>query len=184
MSVIYYKYLEAPIGRLLLCSTERGLCRIGFDRSRQQEEELEELEQWARLRIAADSRLLEGGFHIEEAEEQLRQYFAGERSGFSVSLDLHGTPFQQQVWQSLAKIPYGEVRSYKQIAQNIGSPKAVRAVGGANNRNPVPVIIPCHRVIGASGDMVGYAGGLTIKQMLLELEGYQLPLTSLTGVKL
>ncbi|MDQ0892397.1 O-6-methylguanine DNA methyltransferase [Paenibacillus sp. V4I9] len=102
--------------------------------------------------------------------QQLEQYFRRERLSFEGELDLQGTEFQKQVWTALLSIPYGEIVSYKHIAEAIGSPKAVRAVGGANNKNPIPVIIPCHRIIGASGDLVGYGGGLPIKVLLLDLE--------------
>jgi methylated-DNA-[protein]-cysteine S-methyltransferase len=102
---------------------------------------------------------------------QLRAYFAGELRNFDVPLDMQGTPFQLGVWRELERIPYGETRSYMQIALAIGAPKAVRAVGAANGANPVPIIVPCHRVIGTSGKLTGYGGGLPLKQRLLELEG-------------
>jgi len=104
------------------------------------------------------------------AAAQLEEYFDGERREFDLPLDPSGTPFQMAVWKELLAIPYGETRSYKQIAENIGSPKAFRAVGLANNRNPISIIIPCHRVIGSDGSLVGYGGGLDMKQKLLELE--------------
>ena len=105
-----------------------------------------------------------------ETERQLRAYFAGDLRHFDLTLDLAGTPFQQCVWRELLKIPYGETRSYSQIARGIGAPSAVRAVGAANGANPVPIVVPCHRVIGASGKLVGYGGGLPLKQRLLALE--------------
>ncbi len=107
---------------------------------------------------------------IKEAAAQLTEYLAGERRTFDVPLAPEGTIFQRKVWDALTRIPYGETRSYAEIAKSIGQPKACRAVGMANNKNPVAVIIPCHRVIGANGKLVGYAGGLGIKQKLLELE--------------
>jgi methylated-DNA-[protein]-cysteine S-methyltransferase len=107
---------------------------------------------------------------IREAAEQLRQYFAGERRSFDLPLNPTGTPFQKKIWQLLNTIPYGETRSYKQIAAAAGNEKATRAVGQANNRNPIGIVVPCHRVIGADGSLVGYAGRLDLKQMLLELE--------------
>jgi len=106
----------------------------------------------------------------KEAFLQLDQYFKGERRDFDLPLKIEGTIFQQQVWKALMTIPYGEVRSYKQIAEQVGNPKACRAVGMANNRNPLPLFIPCHRVIGANGSLVGYGGGLDIKIKLLQLE--------------
>lgn len=103
--------------------------------------------------------------------EQLRAYFAGHLREFQVPLDMLGTDFQKRVWRQLETIPYGETRSYTQIAKSIGAAQAVRAVGAANGANPVPIIVPCHRVIGASGKLVGYGGGLPLKKRLLELEG-------------
>ena len=107
---------------------------------------------------------------LRQAAEELREYFAGERREFTVPLAPKGTPFQQRVWAALQTIPYGETRSYKEIAAAVGNEKACRAVGMANNRNPLPIFIPCHRVVGANGKLVGYAGGLEVKSYLLELE--------------
>lgn len=107
---------------------------------------------------------------LREAVQQLHAYLAGRLQSFHLPLAPHGTPFQQNVWAALCTIPYGETRSYKQVAEMLGNPKACRAVGMANNRNPIAVIIPCHRVIGANGTLVGYGGGLLLKKRLLELE--------------
>ena len=107
----------------------------------------------------------------QEAAAQLQAYFAGRLRDFDLPLDLQGTDFQKRVWRELERIPYGKTRSYMQIADAIGLPKAVRAVGAANGANPIPIIIPCHRVIGASGKLVGYGGGLPLKKRLLSLEG-------------
>jgi methylated-DNA-[protein]-cysteine S-methyltransferase len=107
---------------------------------------------------------------MQETVRQLRDYFAGKLREFHLPLDMEGTEFQKRVWHALLTIPYGETRSYTQIAAQIGAPKAVRAVGAANGRNPIPVIVPCHRVIGASGDLVGFGGGLAWKRLLLDLE--------------
>jgi methylated-DNA-[protein]-cysteine S-methyltransferase len=106
-----------------------------------------------------------------EALRQLRAYFAGQLRRFDLPLDMQGTPFQLRVWRELRLIPYGETRSYMQVASAIGAPRAVRAVGAANGANPIPIVVPCHRVIGASGKLVGYGGGLPLKKRLLELEG-------------
>ncbi len=108
---------------------------------------------------------------IAETARQLRAYFAGQIRQFNLPLDLRGTQFQLRVWHELERIPYGETRSYSQIADAIGSPHAVRAVGAANGSNPIPIVVPCHRVIGANGKLVGYGGGLPLKKRLLELEG-------------
>jgi methylated-DNA-[protein]-cysteine S-methyltransferase len=107
---------------------------------------------------------------IKKAAAQIEEYLAGKRKQFTLPLVMHGTEFQTAVWRALQKIPYGETRSYKEIAAAIGRPKAVRAVGMANNRNPISIIVPCHRVIGHDGSLVGYGGGLPLKQYLLELE--------------
>lgn len=106
----------------------------------------------------------------ESAIEQLNEYFTGKRKEFDLPLDPSGTPFQKKVWAALQQIPYGETRTYKQIAQAVGNDKASRAVGMANNKNPIAIVIPCHRVIGTNGSLIGYAGGIHIKESLLELE--------------
>lgn len=108
---------------------------------------------------------------LDEAEAQLQAYFAGVRTTFDLPLAPKGTPFQRAVWDALRAIPFGETRTYAQIAAAVGNPKACRAVGLANNRNPIAILIPCHRVIGANGSLTGYAGGLAVKKALLALEG-------------
>ena len=108
---------------------------------------------------------------IGEARRQLEAYFAGKLKEFDLPLDLQGTAFQVRVWRELERIPYGQTRSYMQVAANLGAEKAVRAVGAANGANPIPIVVPCHRVIGASGKLVGYGGGLPLKKRLLTLEG-------------
>jgi methylated-DNA-[protein]-cysteine S-methyltransferase len=113
---------------------------------------------------------------LAEAVRQLRAYFAGSLRRFTLPLDLQGTPFQLHVWRELETIPFGEFRTYSDIAQAIGAPKAVRAVGAANGANPVAIVVPCHRVIGSSGKLVGYGGGLPLKKKLLEIECCALPL--------
>jgi methylated-DNA-[protein]-cysteine S-methyltransferase len=107
---------------------------------------------------------------LRQAVAQLRAYFAGELREFDLTLDMQGTEFQRRVWRELLKIPYGETSSYSFVANTIGAPKAVRAVGAANGRNPIPIVVPCHRVIGAGGSLVGYGGGLPLKRFLLDLE--------------
>lgn len=124
--------------------------------------------------IAFGKKQLEGAERPTEltnrAANQLQEYFAGKRTAFDLPLNPKGTPFQTSVWAALADIPYGETRSYREIAEAIGKPRAQRAVGGANNKNPLPIVIPCHRVIGANGKPVGYGGGLKTKEFLLDLE--------------
>ena len=107
---------------------------------------------------------------LRKAKKQLSEYFAGERKVFDLPLSPEGTPFQKKVWQALLKIPYGETASYQEIAETIGQEKAARAVGMANHRNPLPIFIPCHRVIGKNGALTGYAGGIAVKEFLLRLE--------------
>ena len=111
---------------------------------------------------------------LEETEKQLSAYFRGERKSFDLPLKFHGTDFQEKVWKVLQTIPYGQTRSYKQVAEAIGNEKASRAVGGANNKNPLPILVPCHRVVGSNGAMVGYGLGLPAKKQLLALEGIEL----------
>ncbi len=108
---------------------------------------------------------------LADAARQLRAYFAGDLREFTIALDPVGTEFQKRVWRQLESIPFGDTRSYSQIAEAIGAPRAVRAVGAANGANPLPIVVPCHRVVGASGKLVGYGGGLSLKKRLLELEG-------------
>lgn len=112
---------------------------------------------------------------LEEAARQLEEYFAGQRKEFSLPLAPKGTEFQLRVWQALLQIPYGETRSYGELAAMVGNPKACRAVGGANHRNPLSILIPCHRVVGTKGSLTGYAGGLAVKEFLLKLESEARP---------
>ncbi len=152
---------QSPIGELTLAVTEKGLCYLGFHK-----DGLDKLCH----RYFSDATLIQDSEELLPYKTQLNEYFQGKRTTFIFSLDLHGTPFQQQVWTALQAIPYGEVRSYKEVAVSINSPKAVRAVGGANNKNPISIVIPCHRVVGSDGKLVGYGGGLDKKDKLLSLE--------------
>ena len=154
-----YMLMPSPVGQLTLVARDGKLSAILWETERANRVRLGE------LREANDSLVL------LEAERQLQEYFAGTRNQFALELDFAGTDFQKQVWQALLTIPFGETRSYSQIAQQLGNPKAVRAVGAANGRNPISIIAPCHRVIGASGELTGFAGGLQAKQYLLALEG-------------
>jgi methylated-DNA-[protein]-cysteine S-methyltransferase len=153
---MYYCYLETPVGDLLLAGEKEALCFIGFP------------EGSMRLDPEADWIYSEKPFAA--AREQLSAYFAGERKTFDLPLKPTGTEFQLQVLAELQKIPYGTTASYSEVANRIGRPKAVRAVGAANGRNPLPIVIPCHRVIGASGALTGFGGGLPTKEALLRLE--------------
>ena len=153
-----YKLMPSPVGELTLVARDGKLSAILWEVERANRVRLGELIE------AHDSPVL------LETERQLQQYFAGTRNQFELELDFAGTDFQKQVWQALLTIPFGETRSYSQIAEQIGNPKAVRAVGAANGRNPISIIAPCHRVVGASGGLTGFAGGLEAKQYLLTLE--------------
>jgi methylated-DNA-[protein]-cysteine S-methyltransferase len=125
---------------------------------------------------SADAGWYEDSAVFTDVVDQLKSYFAGERKAFDLPLVLEGTEFQKKVWTALQDIPYGETVSYKTLAQRVGSPKAVRAVGAANGANPIPIIIPCHRVIGNDGSLKGFGGGLPLKKRLLELENPQMTL--------
>ncbi|WP_019121771.1 methylated-DNA--[protein]-cysteine S-methyltransferase [Brevibacillus massiliensis] len=171
MSTVTYTTMDSPIGTLLLASTEQGLCFVEFAGG---DTAFIALQRWCRRwHLAGDPVRDEAGSLA--AQTQLDEYFAGKRRSFDLPLDLYGTPFQKAVWQELTRIPYGQTRSYKEIAMALGAVKAVRAIGGANNRNPIPIVVPCHRVIGSNGALVGYGGGLSIKQHLLTLEGWLKP---------
>ncbi|QDS35887.1 methylated-DNA--[protein]-cysteine S-methyltransferase [Brevibacillus brevis] len=161
-----YTMMDSPIGPLLLASTEEGLCYIQFAN---EQDELVPLVRWCKKTFLGITPTRNDAIN-ESAKKQLEEYFAGNRKTFDVPTVLYGTPFQKAVWNELSNIPYGETRSYKDIALAIGAAKAVRAIGGANNRNPIPVIIPCHRVVGSNGALVGYGGGISIKKYLLSLE--------------
>ncbi|UQZ34725.1 [Fe-S]-binding protein [Paenibacillus sp. PK3_47] len=168
-TAVYYTEMESPIGPLTLCATEAGLCLIEFGTMVNTRKRIEK---WLAAHMG-QAVLMADDLKLNMAKTQLEDYFAGRLKDFALALDMRGTAFQLRVWEALCSIPYGASVSYKDIAVQIGNPQAVRAVGGANNRNPVPVVVPCHRVIGAGGAMVGYGGGLDIKTSLLELEALQ-----------
>ena len=158
------KTIDSPVGALKLVASATGLRAILWQGDSPRRVPLQNVSE------SEDDPIL------AEAERQLREYFAGQRTEFSLPLDFAGTDFQRRVWQALLTIPYGETRTYAEIARQIGSPEAVRAVGAANGRNPISIIAPCHRVVGSSGELRGFAGGLETKAWLLGLEGRQLPL--------
>ncbi len=153
---LHYTRVSSPVGPLLLAATERGLAVLEFARG---EFPPRDGHTW-----------IESPQHTEMCRRQIEEYFAGERKQFDFPLDLHGTEFEQRCWLALLEIPYGETRSYADIARAIGNPKACRAVGLANGKNPIAIVVPCHRVVGANGNLTGYGGGLDIKRKLLELE--------------
>lgn len=158
--------VSTPIGPLTLAVYHHCLCHIDFGTFTETEASLSE---WAKKHGLPD-RPVENDGECAEAARQILGYFSGERRTFNLPLLLIGTPFQKKVWHALEEIPYGRTCSYKDIAEAVGSPKAVRAVGAANNRNPLPIVIPCHRVIGSNGSLVGYGGGLAIKRQILQME--------------
>jgi methylated-DNA-[protein]-cysteine S-methyltransferase len=153
-----YKVIESPIGKLKLVASNKGLVAI-----------LWENDSPTRVRLT-EPVVNERHPVLVETERQLGEYFAGKRKKFSIALDMKGTRFQRNVWEALLAIPFGETRSYGQLAKQLGNPRATRAVGAANGRNPVSIIVPCHRVIGSSGKLTGFAGGLDTKARLLSLE--------------
>lgn len=163
---VYYSEMESMIGPLLIAATEAGICWVDFNKGNRS---YLNLQRWSNKWFGHENVEKSVSF-LQPIIDQISEYFAGKRNSFDLKVDLHGTPFQKRVWLSLMKIPYGQTRSYKDIALEIGIPKAVRAIGGANNRNPVPILVPCHRVIGTNGALVGYGGGLEIKQALLNIE--------------
>ncbi len=150
-----YQYLDTPIGRLRLVSDGRHITAIEF----------------AHHHGDIDGDTLQTDPALAACAQQLREYFAGDRRHFDLPLAPGGTAFQRAVWGALRDIPYGELRSYRDIAETLDKPQAVRAVGAANGRNPIPIVVPCHRVIGSDGSLTGFAGGLEMKRALLELEG-------------
>jgi methylated-DNA-[protein]-cysteine S-methyltransferase len=149
---MWHAYAPSPVGDLLLVASEEGLVRVEFPPAHPPDN------------APRDSR------RLASVLRQLAEYFAGDRKEFDVPLAPRGTPFQLEVWRTLQRIPYGETRSYADIARSIGRPAATRAVGAANGANPIPILIPCHRVIGTSGALTGFGGGIAVKRRLLDLE--------------
>jgi O-6-methylguanine DNA methyltransferase len=170
METLHTTTIVSPIGRLFLVASSRGLVALEFD-----------VRLPGQQSIRPNPRLLReetNGFILEDSLQRMRpyvteleEYFAGNRREFTFPLDLRGTTFQLACWRALRAIPYGETRSYADIARMVGKPTAFRAVGMANNRNPIAIVIPCHRVIASDGTLCGYGGGLDVKRRLLELEG-------------
>jgi methylated-DNA-[protein]-cysteine S-methyltransferase len=152
----FYTEMESPVGRLRLVGDEDGLRQVWFLEGRHPKATLEG---WKEERS-----------HFAEAIRQLEAYFRGELKEFDLPVRMEGTEFQLSVWKELRKIPYGETRTYGELAKTIGNPKAMRAVGLANGQNPIPIIVPCHRVIGSDGSLTGFGGGIENKKKLLELE--------------
>ncbi|MEO5916381.1 MAG: methylated-DNA--[protein]-cysteine S-methyltransferase [Luteolibacter sp.] len=156
----FFKTMKSPVGELKLVANDKGLAAILWENDDPGRVQLDTLMEVASHRV------------LLKTERQLGEYFAGSRRKFSVNLDFSGTEFQKKVWNALLTIPYGETRSYAEIAGQIDNPKAVRAVGAANGKNPISIIAPCHRVIGSNGKLTGFAGGLDAKSCLLKIEGF------------
>ena len=154
--IIHYDEMDSPIGRLRLMADREGLREIWFEHERHPK--------------PTDPGWVRAKAPLRFARTQLEEYFAGERQDFELPLHPIGTSFQMEVWQELRRIPYGVTISYGELARRIGKPQAMRAVGAANGRNPLPIVVPCHRVIGADGSLTGFGGGLPIKRHLLDLE--------------
>ncbi len=157
--------IATPVGTLGVALSPAGLGRLTFA-----DEPIAACEAWAQ-RWQPQARPARQDRRVDLLAEQLNAYFAGALRVWTVPLDLRGTPFQLRVWRAVLAIPYGEVRSYSEIATAIGQPRAVRAVGAANGANPIPILVPCHRLIGKDGSLIKYGGGLALKRRLIELEG-------------
>jgi methylated-DNA-[protein]-cysteine S-methyltransferase len=159
-----FDVVDSPIGPLFVAASDRGLAAISF-----RSDPEEQLDRLARI---AGPRVLRSPRSIDLARRELDEYFEGERRAFDLSLDLRGLPsFTTSVLKELARVPYGKTTTYGALAAKVGHPRAARAVGTVMNRNRIPIVLPCHRVVGSSGDLTGYAGGIDVKQALLELEG-------------
>jgi methylated-DNA-[protein]-cysteine S-methyltransferase len=156
---VRYDIVDAPIGTLLVAATDRGLARIYFDPEGQEEE----------LARIFGVRVLRSP--LDEVRRELDEYFDGTRTSFDLPLDLRVAPFHAEVLRELALVPYGRTSTYGTLAAQVGRPRAARAVGTVMNRNPIPIVLPCHHIVGANGSLTGYAGGLDVKRRLLELEG-------------
>lgn len=174
--MVFVTRYTSPFGRLLLFRTERGLCGIGFDDPAQGESDSVTIKNILNPQVLPEGEYQPDSSSFDDTISELDSYFSGKLREFSIPIDLSskGTPFQHKVWSALQEIPYGTTMTYGDLAKKIGNAKAARAVGLANNRNPLAIVIPCHRVVGANGNLVGYAGGLSFKQSLLELEGVKL----------
>lgn len=164
MSLVY-KLIDSPVGRLKLVASSEGLVAILWGRDKPSQADV----------ALGEMRRDDGDRILMETERQLREYFDGKRKEFSLRLDMRGTAFQKDVWEALLAIPYGETTSYGEIAKKIGRPSASRAVGAANGANPIPIVVPCHRVIGSTGKLTGFGGGLDVKEKLLGIESQGKP---------
>jgi methylated-DNA-[protein]-cysteine S-methyltransferase len=170
METLYSQVIDSPVGPLFLAASSKGLVALEFDRRLPGQQTIRPNPR--DLRVEGKTvRFEESSRELSEYAHELEEYFARKRREFSFALDLRGTDFQVACWRALLAIPYGETRTYGDIARAVGSPQGFRAVGMANNRNPVAIVVPCHRVIASDGTLCGYGGGLDVKRKLLELEG-------------
>lgn len=165
MLTLYYSRMESSLVPLVIGVSEKGLAIIEFDQG-----------EFPKGRLARSVDWVESASRTEAVVRELDEYFDGLRREFTVPLDLQGTDFQKKCWRALLKIPYGETRTYADIARRVGSPQGFRAVGMANHDNPVPIVVPCHRVLASDGTLGGFGGGLELKRKLLELEGALQPM--------
>jgi O-6-methylguanine DNA methyltransferase len=162
---VFFSVMQSPVGPLLVAATETGLRCVQFHRGKLPKAEKDEV--W-----------IESREQVRAYEQQIKAYFRGDLREFTCKLDLAGTSFQKDCWRALLRIPYGQTRTYADIAREIGRPQAFRAVGQANHDNPIAIVVPCHRVLGANGMLTGYGGGLSTKEKLLRLEGARFKLPS------
>ena len=173
MTTWYTTTVESPCGPLFCVVGEDGaVVRIEFENGR-------EAQKLTRRLVDQGIEIVEDSERTAEVRRQLEEYFAGERQTFDLTISPKGTAFERSVWSELSRIPYGATRSYAEIARAIGRPGAARAVGRANGANPIPIVVPCHRVIGADGSLTGFGGGLEVKSRLLEIEGAALPFSKI-----
>lgn len=173
METLHSTTFTSPVGPLFLAASERGLVALEFDARLPGQQTIRPNPRDLRSERskARNVQFEESAGALQSYVRELKEYFAGQRRAFTFALDLRGTDFQKACWRALLAIPYGETRSYGDIARAVGRPQGFRAVGMANNRNPVAIVVPCHRVIASDGTLCGYGGGLDIKRKLLELEG-------------
>ncbi|MBF0390818.1 MAG: methylated-DNA--[protein]-cysteine S-methyltransferase [Desulfamplus sp.] len=155
--MVAYAYISTPLGELLAVHGKNGLIELQFPTNT--------------TKVSANPQWIKDPTILKKTSDEIQAYFNGELQEFSIALDPQGTPFQKSVWRALKKIPFGITVSYKSVAKEVGNPKGCRAVGGAIGKNPIPIIIPCHRVIGSDGSLTGFSSGLDIKRYLLNLEG-------------
>lgn len=170
-----YRRIKSGLGDLLIAASDAGICRISFP---------VELSggwfPWFDRHFASIPKQMDHQY-IQAAAAQLGEYLCGARREFETPLDLRGTDFQQSVWRRVLKIPYGATATYGELARDMGIPGGARAIGGANSRNPIPILVPCHRVVGTGGHLVGFGGGIEMKEALLELEGSRIPFSPQSG---